>query len=75
VEPERWPLLASGTGTIFFSRQRLDKRFPGATDTHTTEEVLLETVRSAWFVEGPCAEDGWGNQVSSVRESVKKRDS
>jgi hypothetical protein len=75
VEPERWPLLASGSGTTFIPRQRLGKRVPAATDTRTTIKVLLETVCSAWSVQGGCAEDSWGNRVISVREGVKKKDS
>jgi hypothetical protein len=75
MEPERQPLLASGSGTTFVSRQRFGKRVPAATDTHTTIEVLLETVCSAWSVQGGCAEDNWDNRVSSLLEAVKKRGS
>jgi hypothetical protein len=49
VEPEKQPLLASGSETIFVSSQKLGKPVPAATDTHTTREVLLETVLSTQF--------------------------
>jgi hypothetical protein len=32
------------------ARQLLCKRVPATTDTHATNEVLLETVFSVWFV-------------------------
>lgn len=69
LEPE------SGSGTIFVSRQRVGKRVPAATDTHSTIELLLETVCSVRLVQGGCAEDSWGSRFSSVQEAVKKKDS
>jgi hypothetical protein len=73
VEPEKQPLLANGSETTFVARQRLGKHVPAATDTHSTIEVLLETVFSTRFVLRCYKEYIWGNRVSSVRESVKKR--
>jgi hypothetical protein len=75
VEPEKQPLLASGSKTTFISRQRLGKHVHAVTDTHATIEVLLETVFPTRSVERGYKEDNWGNRVSSLRESVKKRDS
>jgi hypothetical protein len=46
---------------------------PKATDKHATIWVLLQTVFSTRSVEKRSKEDNWGNQVSSVRESMKKR--
>jgi hypothetical protein len=51
VEPEKQLLLANGSETIFVSRQRLGKHVPAATDTHSTIEVLLETVFSTLSVQ------------------------
>jgi hypothetical protein len=73
VEPEKQPLLANGPETTFVSRQRLGKDVPAAVDTHVTIEVPLETVFSTRFVQRRCKEDSWGNPVSSVLESVRKK--
>jgi hypothetical protein len=75
VEPEKQPLLANGSETKFVFRQRLRKYVPAATDTHETIEVPLETVFSTRSVQRGFEEDNWGNRVSSVRESVRKRGS
>jgi hypothetical protein len=75
VEPEKQPLLESGSGTMFVSWQRLGKHVPMATDMLATIEVLLEMVFSAESMHGCYKEDNWGNQVCSVREAVKERDS
>jgi hypothetical protein len=75
VEPETQPLLANGSEPTFVSRQRLSKHVPTATDTHATIEVRLETVFSTRSVPRGYKKDNWGNQVSSVLEAVKKRDS
>jgi hypothetical protein len=72
VESEKQPLLVNGAETTFVSRQRLGKHVPVATDTHATIELLLETVFSTRSAR-VCKKDKWGNQVSSVRETVKKR--
>jgi hypothetical protein len=71
MEPEKQRLLANGSETTFISRQRLGKHVFSATDTHTTIEVLLETMFSTQSVEMGYKEDNWGNRVSSVGESVK----
>jgi hypothetical protein len=42
-------------------------------DTHATIEVMLETEFSNRSVQRGCKEDNWGNPVSSVRKSVRKR--
>jgi hypothetical protein len=73
VEPEKEPLLANGFETTLVSRQRLDKHVPAATDSHATIEVLLGTVFSSPSVQRGYREDKWGNRVSSVQESVRKR--
>jgi hypothetical protein len=73
VEPKKQPLLANDPEITFVSGHDLDKHFPAATDKHATIEVLLETVFSTMFVQRGYKEDSWGNRVSSVRESVKKR--
>jgi hypothetical protein len=75
VEPEKQPLLANGPETTFVSRQRIGKHFSAAINTHATIEILLETMFSTWSVQRSYKEDNRGNQVSSVREAVKKRDS
>jgi hypothetical protein len=75
VEPEKQPLLANGSETTFVSRQRLGKHIPAATDTHGTIEVFLETVTSTRSVHKGYKEGNWGNRISSVRESVRKRGS
>jgi hypothetical protein len=75
VEPEKRQLLANSSELRFDSRQRLGKNIPAATDTHAKIEVLLETVFLRWPVPRIYKEDNWGNQVSSVRDSVKKSDS
>jgi hypothetical protein len=75
VEPEKQPLLANSSETTFVSRQRLGKHVPAATGTHATIEVLLETVFSTRSVQRGYKEDSWSNQVSYVRESVRKRGS
>jgi hypothetical protein len=75
VEPEKRPLLANGSETTFVCRQRLDKHFPAAADTHAAIEVVVEMVFSTRSVQRGYKEDNWGSRVSSVREAVKKRDS
>jgi hypothetical protein len=75
VEPEKQPLLANGSETTFVSRQRLGKHISAETDSHATIEVLLETVSSTRSVQRGYKEDSWGNEVSSVLGSVRKRDS
>jgi hypothetical protein len=42
AEPEKQPLLANGSETIFVSRQRLGKHVTTATDTGATIEVRLK---------------------------------
>jgi hypothetical protein len=74
VEPEKQQLLTNGSETTFVSRQRLGKHIPAATDKHATIEVLLETAFSTRSVRRGYEEDNWGDQVSSVRETVKKRE-
>jgi hypothetical protein len=81
VAPEIQPLLANGSETTFLSKKLLGKHILEATDAYATIEVLLKTM----FLLGPCKGamrktiwnywvlDFWGNQVSPVRESVKKR--
>jgi hypothetical protein len=75
VETDKQPLLVNGFETTFVSRQRLCKHIPTAMDTHAKIEVLLETVFSTWSVQRGYKDDNWGNQVSSVWKSVRKRDS
>jgi hypothetical protein len=53
-------------------RQRLGKHFHAATDMHATIEVLLETVFSIRSVQMGYKEENWDNQVSSLREAVKR---
>jgi hypothetical protein len=48
---QRQPLLANDSETTFVSRQRLCKHVPAATDTHSTVEVLLETLFSTRSVQ------------------------
>jgi hypothetical protein len=72
VEPEKQPLLASGSETTLLSRQRLGKHVPAAKDTHATIEVLLETVFSTLSVHKGYKEDNWGNRVTSVRKALKR---
>jgi hypothetical protein len=50
-------------------------QIPAATDRHATIKVLLETVFSTRAMPRSYKEDNWGNQVSSVLEAVKNRDS
>jgi hypothetical protein len=71
LEPVKQPLLVNGCETTFVSRHSLGKHVPAATDTHTTIEVLLETVS----VQRSYKEDNWENRISSVRDSVRKRGS
>jgi hypothetical protein len=75
VEPEKQPLLANGSETTSFSRQRLVKHVPSAADTHATIELLLETVFSTRSVQRGYEEDSWGNRVISLLEKVKERNS
>jgi hypothetical protein len=75
VKPEKEPFLAKVPETTFVSRQRLGKYIPAATNTHAILEVLLETVYFTLSVQKGYKEDNWDNQVSSVWESVRKRDS
>jgi hypothetical protein len=42
------------------SRQQIGKHVPAATDTHTTIELLLETVFSVRSVQSGYKEDNWG---------------
>jgi hypothetical protein len=59
------------------SRQRIGKHVPAATSTHTTVELLLETVFSTRSVQSGYKEDNWGYSVSCqlraefAREAVK----
>jgi hypothetical protein len=55
------------------SRQRFCKQVPSATEKHLTKEVLIETAFCTRSVQRGYKEDSWGNGVSSVRESVRKR--
>jgi hypothetical protein len=72
VEPEKQPLLANGSEQhSFIGNGSLN--VPAATDKHATIEVLLETVFSIQSAQRGYKEDNWGNRVSSVRESMKKR--
>jgi hypothetical protein len=73
VELEKQPLLANGSEATFVPRQRLGKHVLVATDKHAAIEVLLETVFRPRSVPRGYMEDNWGNRVSSVRESVRKR--
>jgi hypothetical protein len=66
-------LIANDSETTFVSRQRLGKHLPAATDTHATIEVLLEMVFSIRSVERGYKKNNWGNRISLVGESVKKR--
>jgi hypothetical protein len=75
VEADKQPLVPNGSETTFVARQWLCKHIPAATDMHATIEVLLETVFSTRSLHRGYKEDNWGNQVSSVWESVRKRDS
>jgi hypothetical protein len=74
-EPEKQLLLANGSEATFISRQQLSNHIPRATDTDATIEVLLEMVFSAQSMHRGYKEDSWGNRVSSVWESVRKRGS
>jgi hypothetical protein len=73
MDLEKHPLLTNGSETTFVSRRQLGKHVPGATDNHTTTEVLLETVFSIRPIQRGYREKNWGIRVSSVRECVKKR--
>jgi hypothetical protein len=42
------------------SRQRIGKYVPAAMNTHTTIELLLETVFSTWSMQRGHKEDNWG---------------
>jgi hypothetical protein len=59
------------------SRQRIGKHIPAAMNSHTTIELLLETVFSTRSVQSGYKEEDWGDpvscklRVSSVWESVK----
>jgi hypothetical protein len=91
VEPKKQPLLANGSEITFISRQRrplLGSRFlisynrrsllkNGSVDTFSRQRIRIQewTVLSARAVPRSYKEDNWDNRVSSVRESVKKRDS
>jgi hypothetical protein len=75
VSPEKQPLLPNGSETTFVPRQPHGKHVHSATNMHATVEVLLETVLSARSVQWEYKEDNWGNRVSAIRESVKKKDS
>jgi hypothetical protein len=61
VEPKKQPLLAKGYETTSISRQRLGKHVPVATDTHTTIELLLETVFYNLSLQRSYKEGNWGN--------------
>jgi hypothetical protein len=75
VEPEKQPLLANGSETTFVSRKRLGKHVPAATNTHSSIDVLLQRAFFTRSVKRGYEEDKWGNRVSSVWESVRKRGS
>jgi hypothetical protein len=66
-------LLRKGFETTIVSWKQFDKHVPTATDSHATIEELLETGFSAQSVQRGYKEDKWGDRVSSVRESVRKR--
>jgi hypothetical protein len=61
-----------GEYTRDVSRQRLGKHFPAATNRRATIDVLLERSVSMWSVPRSYLEEKWGDQISSVSESVKK---
>jgi hypothetical protein len=46
VETEKQPLVANGSETTFLSRQRLDKHYPAATDTHAQEMEMVFSTQS-----------------------------
>jgi hypothetical protein len=54
------------------SRQCLGKHVPAATDTNATIEVLLETMSFTRSVQRGYKKENYGNQVSSLREAVKR---
>jgi hypothetical protein len=45
-------------------RQQIGKHVPAAKNTHTTIELLLETVFSNRSVQSDYKEDNWGDPVS-----------
>jgi hypothetical protein len=59
-----------------FSRQRIGKRVPVATNVHETMGLLLETVFSTHSAQKGYKEDNWGDPVSwglsSKREAEKR---
>jgi hypothetical protein len=63
------------------SKKRIGKHVPATTNTHTTIELLLETVLSTWSVQNDYKEDNGATQLvvscqfrgSSGRKAVKKR--
>jgi hypothetical protein len=61
-----------GKYTRPISRQRLGKHVPTATNRRATVEVLLETGISTRSVPRSYLEDNRRDQVSSVREFVKR---
>jgi hypothetical protein len=73
VEPEKQPLLANGSETIFVARQRLRKHVPAATDTQATIEVLLKIVFSTRYVQRGSKENNLDSRISSALEAVKRR--
>jgi hypothetical protein len=75
VEPEKQPLLASGSETTFVSSQRLGKHVPAATNTYKAIEVLLETVFSTRSCKGVITKSIGVKQIRFVQESVKQRGS
>jgi hypothetical protein len=68
VETEKQPVVASGSGTTFVSRQRLGKHLPAARDTHAKIDVLLETGSSTQSEQRGYNEGKWGNRISFVKE-------
>jgi hypothetical protein len=48
-----------------FSRQRIGKHVPAATNTNTTLELLLQMVFSTRPVENDYKDDNWGDPVRS----------
>jgi hypothetical protein len=65
----------NGSETAFISRQQLGKHITATTDTHATIEALLEMVFSTRSIQRGYNEDNWGDRVSSVWASVRKRGS
>jgi hypothetical protein len=52
---------------------QLHKHVPSASDIYTTIGLVLETAFYTQSVQRSYKEDKWGKEVSSVRESVRKK--